>query len=187
MVMSVVLYVAVGAALFALFYGLRVVARAYWKYRGKMLVTCPETKSPVGVEVDAGTAAMSTLVGEQSLRLKECTRWPERQSCGQECLRQIESSPENCLVRTILADWFSGKACAYCRKEFGEIQWHDHKPALLGPDQVTVEWSEIPVETLLHVLSTHKPVCWNCHIAETFRRTHPELVTDRPPRRGRLI
>jgi hypothetical protein len=25
------------------------------------------------------------------------------------------------------------------------------------------------------------PVCWNCHIAQTFRRVHPELVVVRPP------
>src|SRR6266576_3849706 len=43
-----------------------------------------------------------------------------------------------------------------------------------------LEWNEIPLEHLQQTLSTHWPVCWNCHIAETFRRRHPELVTDRP-------
>jgi hypothetical protein len=32
---------------------------------------------------------------------------------------------------------------------------------------------------LLDVFSTHRPVCWNCHVTETFRRLHPELVVDR--------
>jgi hypothetical protein len=33
-----------------------------------------------------------------------------------------------------------------------------------------------------NVLATHVPVCWDCRVAKTFRREHPELLTDRPPR-----
>ena len=29
------------------------------------------------------------------------------------------------------------------------------------------------------MLDSYLPVCWDCHIAESFRREHPELVTDR--------
>ena len=35
-------------------------------------------------------------------------------------------------------------------------------------------------------MGTHLPVCWNCHIAESFRREHPELVVDRPASSSRL-
>ena len=56
----------------------------------------------------------------------------------------------------------------------------DHAPALLGPDFRTTEWKGIRPEQLPEIFSTRQPVCWNCHIAETFRRLHPELVTDRP-------
>jgi len=38
----------------------------------------------------------------------------------------------------------------------------------------------IPAEKLQEVLRTDWPVCWNCHVAETFRREHPELVVNRP-------
>ena len=31
-------------------------------------------------------------------------------------------------------------------------------------------------------LATSLPMCWNCHVAESFRRLHPELVTDRDDR-----
>jgi hypothetical protein len=34
---------------------------------------------------------------------------------------------------------------------------------------------------LQETFATHQPVCWDCHIAQTFRREHAELVTDRPP------
>src|SRR5256884_8915310 len=60
------------------------------------------------------------------------------------------------------------------------IYWHDHPPAVVNEQGDSFEWNEIPLEHLQQTLSTHWPVCWNCHIAEAFRRRHPELVTDRP-------
>jgi hypothetical protein len=47
---------------------------------------------------------------------------------------------------------------------------------------MTVSWDDVPPEKLADVFQTYQPVCWSCHIAETFRRDHPELVTDRPAR-----
>ena len=63
--------------------------------------------------------------------------------------------------------------------EISEIDWLDHKPALMSPERVTLEWNEIPAEKVPAVLQTHMPVCWDCHIAETFRRRYPGLVVDR--------
>jgi integrase len=54
----------------------------------------------------------------------------------------------------------------------------------MGPDRKTVQWSDLPAEKLPQVFETHRPVCWSCHIAQTFRRGHPELVVDRPGPRG---
>ena len=154
--------------------------RAKWRYRGDMVVTCPETKKTVGVHVDTSHAGAKAAAGKQELRLKDCTRWPERQDCGQECLAQIENQPENCQVRMILTDWYAEKNCVFCGKPFKEIHWHDHKPGLLSPERELVDWQTIPVETVPAVLETHMAVCWDCNLAETFRREHPELVTDRP-------
>ena len=42
-------------------------------------------------------------------------------------------------------------------------------------------------EQLPEIFATHQPVCWNCHIAESFRRLHPELVTDRPLEPKRMM
>jgi hypothetical protein len=155
-------------------------ATAYLKFRGMRLVNCPETKETAAVEVDAKHAAFTASIGERGLRLKDCSRWPERQDCGQECLGQIVSAPEDCLVRNILKNWYEGKTCVFCGKALGGIDWLDHKPALLSSDRVTLEWNEIPAEKVSAILQTHKPVCWDCHIAETFRRRYPELVVDRP-------
>ena len=168
----------------ALVAGLAYAARVFLRYRGKMVFTCPETGKPAAVNVAASKAARSSLTGRRDIHLSECSRWPERRDCGQECLSQIGADPQNCLVWTKVADWYRGRACVYCRKPFGEIHWHDHRPALIGPDRKTVQWSELPAERLPQVFETHWPVCWSCHIAETFRRERPELVVDRPGRRG---
>ena len=157
-------------------------ARGILALRGKRLVTCPETGQPVAVDLDLPYSAVHSALGRPHFRLKDCTRWPARAGCGQTCLGDLEAAPHGCLVRTILAEWYAGQQCAFCRRAFGEIQWHDHKPALLDADGISREWTEIPPETVPEVLSTQRPVCWNCHTAETFRRVHADLVVERPPR-----
>jgi hypothetical protein len=166
--------------------------KTYRRFRGKMLVTCPETHGPAGVSVDARRAALTDLTGEPVLRLTACTRWPEREGCDQACLAQIERSPEGCLVRTMLTDWYARRSCALCGRDFPHVDsydhtavwWYDKKPALRSPDGRTVEWHEIAVETLPEVLETHHPLCWDCLIVDKLHRTHPELVTVRPERRS---
>ena len=157
-----------------------VAVRAYLRYRGTRVVTCPETHKPVAVRVDKGHAAVTHALGEEELRLETCTRWPERQHCGQECLSQIEESPEGCLVRNILLRWYDGAFCALCREPIGTIHWGDNKPAMLAPDGMTVEWTTIQPEALPAVLASHQPVCWNCHVAKTFRDLFPDLAIERP-------
>lgn len=178
--MSIELYlILLIVALAALYFVVPLVAGTYLKFRGDRLVTCPETRKPVAVEVDASHAALTSAFSHPDLRLKTCTRWPERQGCGQECLLQIEIAPEDCLVRNVLSSWYLGKHCVSCGKEFGGIQWSDHKPALLSPEGRTVEWREVPPDGVPDVLKNHYPVCWNCHITETFCREYPELIVDR--------
>jgi hypothetical protein len=159
-------------------------ARVLFRYRGKMLFTCPETGEAACVKVAAASAARSSLTGRPKIHLSECSRWPERQGCGQECLSQLGADPHNCLVWTKVNDWYRGRSCAYCHKPFGELNWHDHRPALRGTDGVTVQWSDVAAEALPKIFATHLPVCWSCHIAQTFRREHPEMIVDRPGNRG---
>jgi hypothetical protein len=173
-----------GLALLALLGGLllfRIIpaVQAYFTYRGKRLITCPESLSKEVVEVAARKAAAGVFVGESGLRLDQCSRWPERRDCGQECLAQIEADPDNCLVWNIVSNWYEGQRCVYCRKRFGPLHHLDHVPALMGPDRKTTEWDDFQLEQLSELLSTYKPVCWSCHVTETFRREHPELVTNR--------
>jgi hypothetical protein len=154
--------------------------RAYFRFRGKRLVTCPETRRAAAVDLDARQAARESLFGSPHFRLQDCSRWPERQGCGQECLSQIEQAPEGCLVRNVVTQWYEGKKCAVCGRLIHEVEWLGHKPALLNPEKKTVYWDSIAPEKLPEVFETFGPVCWDCHIAETFRRQHPDLVVDRP-------
>jgi hypothetical protein len=176
--------VLLGIAIVVIFAGILLVrsipaVRAYFTFRGKRLISCPETHHPEVIDVAAREAALTALYGAPTLRLDRCSRWPERQDCGQECLQQVEADPENCLLWNIVSKWYEGQRCVYCRKPFERLQHLDHPPALIGPDQTTAEWTQFRPEQLPAIFSTFKPVCWNCHIAETFRREHPELVTDR--------
>jgi len=153
--------------------------QTYLKFRGKRIVSCPETHRAAAVRVAAGKAALEEVLGNSELRLCACSRWPEKQACGQECLRQVEDAPEACLVWTIINQWYQGQECVYCHKPFAQIHWHDHPPALRDSNGKIFQWSDVPAERLQEVLATHWPVCWNCYIAETFRQEHPDMVVDR--------
>ena len=60
----------------------------YEQYEGSRVVICPENKRQVAVSIDAVHAAFTGLSRTPDIRLSECTRWPERRKCGQECLPQ---------------------------------------------------------------------------------------------------
>jgi hypothetical protein len=171
------------AAIFALgtFYVMvPIAADVYRRFRGTRVVTCPENQRAAAVEVDARHAALTTVAGRADIKLAQCSRWPERHDCGQECLRQIEEAPEECLVRTMLAKFYAGKQCVLCGASFDGIESWGHHTGLMAPGGLTSEWREIASEQLPDVLQSHQPVCWNCHVAETFRRQHSDLVIDRP-------
>lgn len=153
--------------------------RLYTKFRGERLVTCPEDRKAAAVRVAAGTAAGESMIGKPHIGLKECSHWPERGGCAQECLPQIENDPEGCLVWNQVQQWYRGRTCAFCQQPIEKIDWHDHRPAVLTPEHETKQWNEIAAEQLPEVFKTHLPVCWSCHMAESFRRQHPEKVVDR--------
>jgi hypothetical protein len=162
------------AALVATVLTLAVFAPRYLNLRGKRVVTCPETRAPAGVSVKAAAAAAGG-----SVRLSECTRWPERQGCGQECLQEIQEAPDGCLVRETLARWFESKSCGFCGKALKEIVWHEHRPRLMNARAEILEWDQVPVAAVAGGLDAYAGVCWRCHAAHTFRKEHPELVVDR--------
>ncbi|MFI5181082.1 MAG: hypothetical protein ACHQPI_06810 [Thermoanaerobaculia bacterium] len=152
------------------------------RWRGARVVNCPETNDPHTVKIDAAHAALTAMGASAEIRLESCTRWPERQDCGQDCLKQIESSPTGCLVKALVSEWYVGKSCAYCGKPIVLEGFADHAPALVSPDGKTVLWKDLRSEQLPAIFKTHRAACWNCHIVESVVRKHPEVVTLRPER-----
>lgn len=77
----------VGAALVLLMPALwaRQVRHAYSAPRAD---TCPEIHQQVGVTIDATHAAFTGLGGRPEFRLSDCTRWPARIKCAQDCLSE---------------------------------------------------------------------------------------------------
>ena len=152
-------------------------------YRGTRLVACPETKTPAAVKIDALRAAF-TLFGDEPgrLRLADCSRWPEKADCGQECLGEVERDGESCMVRNLVASWYRNQPCVFCAKRIPEVTWSEHRPALLAPGGLTVSWMDVKPENLPDVFSTHKPVCWDCHVVQSVVRERPDVVTVRPDR-----
>ncbi len=172
LLMVVVLFLTVAPAL-----------RVWRRFRGARLVSCPENARPAAVTVNAGHAAVSAAVDSKpDLTLSSCPRWPERYPCGQECLAQIHADADGCSVRGIVRRWYADKSCVYCGKPISDPVVVDRHPALLDPEGSTVEWTAMLPQNLPQAFLTHRPVCWDCHVAEQFRRAHPELVVDRDRR-----
>ena len=144
------------------------------------MITCPENLEAAAVHVNALRAAhWAAVSGEPVLRLDHCSRWPEKAGCDQACLTQVETSPESCLLQTLVGSWYEGKDCVYCHHAIGPIRWDEQPPALRAPDGTMREWKEFAPEQLPVVFRTHVPVCWKCHIVEGFRMDHGQLVVER--------
>lgn len=150
------------------------------RQRGQRVVTCPETQRPASVRVHSLRAALSSLRGRPKLQLNECSRWPEREGCGQECLADVQAASDGCMVHARLVRWYAGKQCALCGVDVDSVHWYSHQPGLLSPQGRTLEWSAIPVLDLEGILETHRPICWNCHVIEDVIQEHPERVVFRP-------
>jgi hypothetical protein len=153
---------------------------AWRRTRGTRLITCPETNVEEAVELDRGAAMKGAVRWQDTFRLSDCTRWPEREGCGQECLAQIENSPSGCMVSQVLRSWYENRHCALCKSEFGEINWHTHKPGLMTENGELLRWSDVPARDLHEVLEKASPVCWDCLVVESFIQKNPDKVTFRP-------
>jgi hypothetical protein len=81
------LFFLVGICLFVLLL-LPWAIRIYGYCRDGRAVTCPETRQQVAVRFHALQATVARLTGRPALGLADCTRWPMRANCGQECIPQ---------------------------------------------------------------------------------------------------
>ncbi len=66
----------------------------YERYSGSRPVACPENQQYAVVNIDVRHAAATAIDGSPNLRLSECSRWPGRARCNQECLPEaIHAEP----------------------------------------------------------------------------------------------
>ena len=97
MLLSVLLLLSL-LAILSLMMPLLYLVEVYADRRGSRRVLCPETKAPAAVEIDAVHCAATSLTGTEYMRLKTCSRWPEKRGCDQDCVYELFPSravPEN--------------------------------------------------------------------------------------------
>lgn len=67
-----------------------VYAFAVWtfrRYRHGTILRCPERGKGAQVTIDAMRAALSSIIGQPRLRVKNCSLWGDRKECMQTCVR----------------------------------------------------------------------------------------------------
>ena len=63
------------------------------RYRGRKVVTCPETRELVEVQLDTPRVAWAGVFGEAIPRVKSCSLWPKKKGCGEECVKENWPTP----------------------------------------------------------------------------------------------
>jgi hypothetical protein len=144
------------------------------------VVVCPETRQSAPVKVNVFERIMTFLRGCERLELKECSRWPERRDCGQECLLQVDSSPE--LLNRLLRRWYGSKECVLCHRALVEDDWRLGHYSALDAGGKFLTAAEIAVSELHMLMDTLRPVCWSCHQVEAARRPPQIFAGDRRER-----
>ena len=152
----------------------------YFRNRGRQSVTCPGSGKSADVTVDRKFAFQTALRGQEHSRLESCSRWPEKGDCGQECLAEIEPSPEN--IERLLTKWYEGKSCAICALRLSPSDWRRNRLAVLNADNKIFELREMTLDRLQASLENMRPLCWTCHQEERARQPMPvkRLKGERP-------
>jgi len=145
--------------------------QSYFRNRGRRTVICPENHKRVTVELDNEFAFRTALRGQEHERLQSCSRWPEKGDCGQECLAQVDPTPEN--LERLLQKWYQGKTCAICDRALTPADWRRGRLALLNEKQKLFELHHMHLEEIPSALDQMTPLCWNCHQEERMRQAEP--------------
>jgi len=146
----------------------------YYKNRGRNGVKCHESGQPADVEMDNQYAFETSLRGLEHSRLQSCSRWPEKGDCGQECLAQVDASPEN--LGRLLTKWSEGKGCAICTRAIVSDDWRQGRLGVLNQQRELFELRDMNAEDLQTTLEHTRPVCWKCHEEERVRQAVPRRL-----------
>ena len=61
-------------------------------YRLRKPVRCPVTGEEAWILVNAPRAGVTAAFGHPSLRVRSCSLWPPRDSCGRDCLAKLKAA-----------------------------------------------------------------------------------------------
>ncbi len=150
----------IGAAMFIAF-PVGFCLKSYFKNAGRRSVTCPENHRQADVELDRKFAFWTALRGQEHTRAESCSRWPAKRDCGQECLAQVDPTPEN--LEHMLTTWSQGKACAICDRSLTPSDWRQGRLALVDESHKLYEMRQFSFDEIPAALEQMRPVCWNCH------------------------
>lgn len=64
-------------------------SKIYSRSRGRRVVICPDNHRAANIELDARHAVAMHIIGNPVRKIQDCSRWPDRQDCGRECLAQV--------------------------------------------------------------------------------------------------
>jgi hypothetical protein len=140
----------------------------YYRNRGRQSAICPKNGEAAHIEMDYKYAFWTAWKGQEHTRLKSCTRWPEKGDCGQECLAQVDPSPEN--VERLMLGWHRGKTCSICTRAIASPDWRRGRLAWLDDQHKLVELRQVNLQQLQFALEGMRPLCWTCHQAERVRQ-----------------
>jgi hypothetical protein len=142
------------------------------------VVHCPGTHTVATLRIldpsDAATFGFRTRP-----HVTSCSLWPDQWPCRENCLAELQASPDHCAFQQILARWYKGKSCAFCQRPIPPIRWGEMRPALLSPEGRMVAWEDVTPHAIDHILSSHRPVCASCDVAESFRQRYSDIVVER--------
>jgi len=65
------------------------ISKMFSRARGRRVVICPDNHRAANIELDARHAVAMQIVGNPVRKIQDCSRWPDRQNCGRECLAQV--------------------------------------------------------------------------------------------------
>jgi len=142
--------------------------QTYFKNRGRRPVVCPDDRKAADVEIDRKFALQAAMQGKEQMRVQSCTHWPENGACRQDCLVQVEPTPEN--IDRLLTRWFDGKPCSLCTRPLSPADWRFGRMAFLSDKFRLIELRQIDLDTIGSMSEPTRPLCWKCHQQEKERQ-----------------
>lgn len=142
--------------------------RTYFDNRGRRRVICPTDHQRAAVEIDPKFALQTAMRGREESRVQTCSHWPEKGTCGQECLAQVEATPDS--LERLFTRWFDGKPCSICSRTLTPADWRFGRVGFLSEEGKLVGLRQIDFTDLGVMDDPKRPLCWSCHQQEKQRQ-----------------